>query len=144
MIITMFIKRRKSPLSTLWKLNGSSFEQTGIPFTLRCIVAGLVDIGPRVLDKNILLFYQCISLFHNYLPLEKSGPFISTILSPHPPRMLCAKFGWYWSSGCSAEDFEISLMYFGFFRIYSPLEKRNGPSFEQTWIPITQECKVRS
>ena len=53
-------------------MNGSSFEQTWIPFG--CTVAGLVEIGPVVLEKKIFKFCQCIFLlFCNYLPLEKGG-----------------------------------------------------------------------
>ena len=47
-IITL-IKRRKKPLLSLWELNGSSFEQTWIPFTQWCFVPSLVEIGPLVL-----------------------------------------------------------------------------------------------
>ena len=51
MIIIMLIKRRKKPLFTLWEVNGSSFEQTWIPFTQRYFVPSLVEIGPVVLEK---------------------------------------------------------------------------------------------
>ena len=56
--------------------------------------------------------------------------------------MLCAKFGWNWSSGFWEEDkrcqcnFTILLL--------SPLRKGNGPSFEQTLIPFTLGCFVPS
>ena len=43
--------------------------------------------------------------------------------------MHCAKFGWNWPSG-SGE--------------LSPLGKGRCPSFEQSWIPITQGCIVPS
>ena len=46
MIIIMLIKRKKPSFFTLWELNGSSFEQTWIPFIQGCTVAGLVEIGP--------------------------------------------------------------------------------------------------
>ena len=60
-------------LCTLWELNGSSFEQTWIPFTQRCVVPSLVEIGPVVLEKKIFLnFVNVCLLFRNYLPLEKS------------------------------------------------------------------------
>ena len=54
--ITKLIKRRKNSLSTLWELNNSSFEQTWITFTQGCTVAGLVEIGPVVLEKKIFNF----------------------------------------------------------------------------------------
>ena len=56
--------------------------------------------------------------------------------------MLCAKFGWNWSSA-SGEDFFNTSMYFRYFVIISPWN-RAGPSFEQTWIPFTQGCFVPS
>ena len=37
-----------------------------------------------------------------------------------------------------------SSMYFRYFVIIFPRKKRRGPSFEQTWIPITQACFVPS
>ena len=75
--------------------------------------------------------------------------------------MLCAKFGWIWSTCSGEEDFKTSSMYFRYFEIISPWKiiwtnlkdfkissmyfryfviikpwKGWGPSFEQTWIPI--------
>ena len=47
-------------------------------------------------------------------------------LDPLHPRILCAKFGWNWSSGSGEEDFLISSMYFHNFVIISPW-KRAGP-----------------
>ena len=32
-------------------------------------------------------------------PWKRVGPFIWTNLSPHHPKLLCAKFGWNWLSG---------------------------------------------
>ena len=49
-----------------------------------------------------------------------------TNLNPIHPRMLCAKFGWNWSSDSGEEDFLISSMYFRYFVIISPW-KRAGP-----------------
>ena len=54
---------------------------------------------------RFLNFVNEFSLFRNYLPLEKGGPFIWTNLNPLHPRMLCAKFGWNWPSGSGEEDF---------------------------------------
>ena len=36
-----------------WKEQGPSFEQNCIPFTQGCIVPGLVEIGPTVLEMKI-------------------------------------------------------------------------------------------
>ena len=75
-IITL-IKRSKKPFFTLWErectCNGSSFEQTWIPFPQGCFVPNLVEVGPAVLGKKILkILRMYISLFRNYLHLKKS------------------------------------------------------------------------
>ena len=57
--------------------------------------------------------------------------------------MLCAKFGWNWSSASWEEDFENLLMYFSYIVIISPW-KRAGHPIELTWIPITQGYVVPS
>ena len=51
--IIKLIKRRKSPLLTLWELNGSSFEQTWILFTQRCFVPSLLEICPVEKRKSL-------------------------------------------------------------------------------------------
>ena len=55
--------------------------------------------------KIFLNFIYVFSLFRNYLPLERSGPFIWSNLNPLHPRMLCAKFGWNWPTGSGEEIF---------------------------------------
>ena len=91
---------------TLWEFIGSSFEQTWIPFTQGCFVLRLVEIGPVVLEKNILKFRK---VYFHYIviisPWQRAGPFIWTNLNPLPPRMLCAKFWWNWLSGSREGDF---------------------------------------
>ena len=75
--------------------------------------------------RRFLNFVNVFSLFVAISPLEKggtlfviispwkgAGPFIWTNLSPHHPRMFCAKFSWKWPSGSGEEDFKISSMYF--------------------------------
>ena len=118
-------------------LNGSSFEQTWIPFTQGGTVAGLVEISPVVLEK-ILKFCQCI---FDISPWKNAGPFIWTKLNPHHPMMPCAKFSWNWSSG-SWVDFLCQCI-FAILKL-SPLGKGRGSSFEQTWILLTQGCFVPS
>ena len=51
--------------------------------------------------------------------------FVWTNLSPHYPRIHCAKCGWSWPSVSGEEDFLISSMYFRYFVIIS-LWKRAG------------------
>ena len=53
-------------------------------------------------------------------PWKSVGLFIWTNLNPRHPKMLCAKFGWNWSSGSGEEDFLISSVYFHYFVIISP------------------------
>ena len=79
------------------------FEQTWNPFTKRCIVLCLFEIGPVVLEKKIFIFPQCIfAIFisRNYLPLEKGV----VDLNPLHLRVLCAKFDWHLFSGSWEED----------------------------------------
>ena len=46
------------------------FQETWIHFTQGCIVPGLVEIGPVLLEKKILNFANVLLLFLNYLPLQ--------------------------------------------------------------------------
>ena len=90
MIIIMLIARRKNPLFTLWKFNGSSFKQTWIHIITGCFVSNLVKIGPVVLEKKILKFVNVFSLFSNYLPLEKGGALhLNKTEFPSPKIALC-------------------------------------------------------
>ena len=119
---------------------GRAFISTNLnPFTQGCIVPNLVRIDTVVLEK-ILKFCQCILDFLYLSTLgNKVEPFIWTNLNPLYPRILCAKFGWNWSSGSGEEGFWISLMYYHYFLIISPLEIGWSPSLEnlnslQPWI----------
>ena len=53
MIIITLIKSKKNVLFTFLAMNGYIFEYTCTPFTQRCFVPNLVEIGPVVLKKNI-------------------------------------------------------------------------------------------
>ena len=103
-------------------------------------------------------FVNVFLLFCYYLPLEKVGALHLNKLESSSPKntllvefgpvvlekkMLCAKFGWNWSSA-SGEDFFNTSMYFRYFVIISPIGIGRGPSFEQTWNPFTQGylCQV--
>ena len=104
-IIIMLIKRRKHPLFTLRKLNGSSFKQTWIPFTQGCFVPNLVEIGLVPLEKKIFLISSMYFRYFGIIsPWKNAVPFIWINLNPHHPRMLCAKFGWNWPCGSGEED----------------------------------------
>ena len=90
-------------VSPLGKGRGPSFEQT--------------YIHPR------MLWLKVISLFHYYLPLEKSRAFIWRKLNPIYPMMLCIKFGWNWPCVSGEEDFLNFVSNFHYFVNYLPLEK---------------------
>ena len=99
--------REKKPLFTLWELNGSSFDQTWIPFTQRCNVAGCWNwsSGSWQADFKMLLF-----AISKLFPLENDRPLHLNIehffnLGPIHRRMHCAKFAWNWSGGSWDEDF---------------------------------------
>ena len=72
------------------KGRGPSFEHTWIPYNQGCFVPSLEEIGPVVLEKKIFKISQCISLFRNYLPLEKGGAFhLNKLESTSPIDALC-------------------------------------------------------
>ena len=48
----------------------TSFQETWIHFIQGCMVPGLVEIGPVLLEKKILNFANVLLLFLNYLPLQ--------------------------------------------------------------------------
>ena len=52
----MLIKEKKKKSFILWEWNGSSFEQTWIPFTQGCFVPKLVEIGSVVLEKKVKMW----------------------------------------------------------------------------------------
>ena len=73
----------------------------------------------------------------------KGVPFICTNLNSLHTRLLCAKFGWNWSSYSGEEDLSNFVNVFSLF-VLSSLEKGSGHSFEQTWIPFIQGWFVLS
>ena len=103
-------------------MQGPSFEQTWIPFTRGCFVPSLLENWPWVLEK-IFKFRYCILLFRTYLTWKRVGPFIWTNLSPHNPRVLCAKFSWNMHTGSSEEDFLNLVNVFSPFFNHLPFKK---------------------
>ena len=104
----------------------------------------LVEIGPVLLEKKILKFCQCISLFRNYLPLEKGGALhLNKLVSPSPKDASCQVWLklalWFWWG-----RFFNFVYVFSQFRNYLPFGKGRDPSFEKTWIPFTEGCFVPS
>ena len=83
---------RKFLLSTFEKGHGLLFAQTLIPFTHGYSVQGLVEIAPMVIDKNILIFHQCIYPYFTVIFLWKRvWPLICINLNSLHPKMFFAK-----------------------------------------------------
>ena len=121
-IITLIKWRKKTPIFNFWDFYGSSFEQTWITFTQRCFVP-IWNWPSGSGEEDFSIFSLYFRYFVIISPWKKVGPFISTNLSSHYPRIHCAKFGWNWPSGSGEEFFLISSMYFRKFRYDLPLEK---------------------
>ena len=120
---------------TPWKRAGPFIWRNVKPLYPRMLWTKFGWNWPSGFGEDFFNFVNVFSLFRNYLPLEKGGPFIWTNLNPLHPRMLCAKFGCNWLSGSEEEDFLISLMYFRFFVIISPW-KRVGPFIWRNLNPL--------
>ena len=82
------------------------------------------------------------SLFTYYLPLDRAGPFVCTILNPLYSRMLCAKF----KIGQEFPVKKISKFCQCIFAIsyYLPLEKRLALHFHKPefLLPKNALCQV--
>ena len=82
---------------------------------------------------------MCFYYFSIISPWGRTFPLIWTNLNPHQPRMLCAKFNWYWSCGSREKDFKKLLMCFRYFAIIvSPMGRAwlfIGTTWI-TWIPL--------
>ena len=91
--------------------------------------------------REFFNFFNVFSLFLNYLPLEKGGALhLKKLETPSPKDALSQVWlklsQWFWRRGF--------LNFVNVFSLFhkNPLGKGHGPSFEQTWIPKTQECIV--
>ena len=131
-------------LYPLGKGLGPSFEQTWISSTQGCFVPSLVEIGPVVLEKNIFKYFQYNFIFSVLSPLGKRrGPSFEQTWIPSTEEFFVGRL-------IEIDPVVLEkkiLKYFQYNITFSPLYplgKRRGPSFEQTWIPSTQECFVPS
>ena len=90
-------------------------------------------------------FVNIVLLFRNYLPLEMEGALHLNKLEFLSPKDAFCKVWlklvqWFWR-----RRFFFRFLQFIFSISWlSPPGKGQGPSFEQTWIPFTQECLVPS
>ena len=109
-------------------------------------------VKPVNINKHI---FSKLWLYHN-LELERrfwktiifkflqlNGPFLQNLESLSPKNALCQVWLKLTQWFCRRR-FLYFVNVFSIFRYYLPLEKGHVPSFEQTWIPITQECFVPS
>ena len=55
-------------------------------------------------EEDFLVLSMYFRYFLIISPWKRAGPFTFTNLNPLHPRMLCAKFGWYWLCGSGEED----------------------------------------
>ena len=99
-----------SPLGKEW---GRSFEQTSIPLTQGWFEPNLIEVGHVSPEKKSLNFVNEFSLICYYLPLQQG-------IVLHL-KTLILQFRQYIFANL----------------LLSPLGKKYGPSFEQTWIPFT-------
>ena len=124
-------------------MRGNSFEQILISFTQGCIVQGLVEISPWLLEK-IFEFRQYILAISELSPLGKwCGPLFRQTWIPYTQ-------GCYVSSSVEFAKWFWKIRFLKF-RQYifaispiSPLRKESGPSFEQTWISFNRGYFVQS
>ena len=75
---------------------------------------------------------------------KRAWPSIRLNLNFLYPRKSFTKIVWNWPCGSWEEDFLNSAMKYCYFVIISPIGKRRGTSFEQTWIYFTHWCIVPS
>ena len=80
-------------------------------------------------EEFFFIFVNVVSLFHNYLPLEKAR---ALHLNKLESFNICAKFGWNRPSGSAEDDLLSSSMYFRYFCSW----KRAGPFIWPNLNPV--------
>ena len=84
---------KKTPLFTLWELNGPSFEQTWIPSSKNALCQVWLKLAWQFW-RRFLNFVNVFRYFVIISPWKRAGHFIWTNLNFYYTRMLYAKFGW--------------------------------------------------
>ena len=125
----MWIKRRKTLLSTFWTLNGLSSEQTWIVFTQGCFAQIWLKLAKWFSGR--LLNFVIISTW------KRTGPF--TKLNSLHPGIICVKLVEISQVVMKKKILKFCKCIFAISYL-SLLENRCGPSFQQTWIPFTKGC----
>ena len=104
MIYKMLTERRKKSIFYFMKIDKFFIWTNLNPLYLRMLCAKFGWNWPSGSgEKDFFNSVNVFSLFGNYLFLEKGGALLWRKLYPLYPRMLCAKFGWNWSSGSGIE-----------------------------------------
>ena len=105
--IIMFIMRRKKTIITFMRIYWFFIWKNLNPLCPRMLCAKFGwnwPSGSREEDFLISsMYFRYFVIIPNW---KRAGPFIWTNLNPLWPRMLCAKFGWNWSSCSEEEDFK--------------------------------------
>ena len=115
--------------------HGSSFEQTWIPFTQRCFVSSLVEIGPVVLEKKIFKFFMYFCYFVFISPWKRAWLFILTNLNPLTQGCFVPSSVEIGSIVLERKHVLILLIYFSLFYNY--------PSWKRTWPLIYTNLSPR-
>ena len=78
-----------SLLSPLKKRRSTSFKKLESPSPKGDLCLVWLKLAQWFWRRRLFQFVKVFLQFHNYLPLEKNGPFIWTNYNPLHPRMLC-------------------------------------------------------
>ena len=108
-IITL-IKRRKITLLTLWEFIVFSFEEIESPSPKDALCQDWLKLAQWLWRRGFFNFVNVFSLFHNYLPLEKSRALhLNKLESPSPEDALCQVWlklaQWFWRRRWKCEKF---------------------------------------
>ena len=104
----------------------------------------LVETGPVLLEKTIFEVRQCIFDIFLLSPLGKGrGPSFEQIWIPITQGCFVPSFIEIGPVVLKKKIFKVRQSILSI-SLLPPLGIRHGPSFEQTWIPITQGCLVPS
>ena len=86
-IIIMLIERKKKHYLLYENLMVLHVNKLEFPSPKDALCQIWLKLAQRFWRRRFLNFVKVFSLFRNHLPLEKGGPFISSNLKPHHPRM---------------------------------------------------------
>ena len=93
-------------------------------------------------EEEFLILLMYFRFFGIISPWKRAGPFIWTKLNPFTRRCILPSL-------VEIGSVVLQKIFFNYFNVFyysqlSPLGRGQNPSFEQNWIPVTQECFVSS